>query len=413
MNVDVLVVGGGPAGLSAAFSASKNGAKVALIERENRLGGILNQCIHNGFGLHYFKEELTGPEYAYRWAQKLAETKVKVFLGSVVCDIQKVAEKQLLVTTENQKGFQTICAKSVILCMGCREKPAGAIQLCGTRPAGIFSAGEAQKMLNYYGKLVGKEVVILGSGDVGLIMARRLTCEGAKVVGVYEIMPKCGGLARNVSQCLNDFDIPLHLSTSIVSVLGKKRVEGVIVAPVNPDFSFDYSKKQTVKCDTVLLSIGLVPEVELVQHFNLQMMPATNSFVVNEYYQTSVPEIFACGNVMHVNDLVDNVTNEGLHAGECASTFANGKLETQNPIEIKHDEHIKYTVPKYVYKGDGQVSISFRVDKEYRKVMIVAESGGERISVSPHPVVRAGEMEQLKLDKSKIKDDLVIKMEVL
>ena len=413
METDVVVIGGGPAGIAAAYNASKNGAKVVLVEREDRLGGILNQCIHNGFGLHYFKEELTGPEYAFRWIKKLKETKVKIVLSTVVCDIVKLGEKQMQIVIENQKGINTINAKAVVCCMGCREKPAGAINLCGERPAGVFLAGEAQKIINTQGKLVGRNVVILGSGDVGLIMARRLTCEGANVVGVYEIMPKCGGLARNVSQCLLDFAIPLYLSTSVVKVVGKNRVEGVYVAPVNPDFSFNLKKQEFVECDTLLLSVGLIPENELLSDFNLEMSPTTNSAVVNENLQTSVPEIFICGNVMHVNDLVDNVTQEGLHAGECAAKFVCGEISSGSRIKIEHDQHIKYTVPSYCFKGDGTLSISFRVDKEYRKVMIVAESGGERISSSPHPVVRAGEMEILKLDKSKIKDDLKIKLEVL
>ena len=413
MKTDVCVIGGGPAGLGAVKSACENGAKVVLLEREYRLGGILNQCIHNGFGLHYFGEELTGPEFAQRLANDVVNSKAKIFLNSTVSKVEKKADKKMIVTAESPEGVLQIEAKCVVFSAGCREKPAAGINLCGTRPAGIFTAGAAQKLVNIHGKMVGKNIVILGSGDVGLIMARRLTCEGANVLGVYEIMPNCGGLARNVAQCIKDFNIPLHLSTSIVEVVGKKRVEGVYVAPVKPDFSFDLSKKEFIKCDTLLLSVGLLPETDLLNDFNLERSPVTNSYAVNEYYQTSVPEIFICGNVMHVNDLVDNVTNEGIHAGKCASQFAKGGVPCENKIEITHDSHIKYTVPKYVYRGSGELKISFRVDKEYRRVMVKAKSGGEVISQTPHPVVRAGEMEQIKLDKSKIKDDLEILLEVI
>lgn len=384
-----------------------------LVEREDRLGGILNQCVHNGFGLHYFGEELTGPEYAHKWIEKLKDCNVKVLLSSAVCDIKKLADKHMQVEVESQNGLEDIDCKAVVLAMGCRERSGSAINLCGTRPAGVYLAGQAQKIVNIYGKMVGKNVVILGSGDVGLIMARRLTCEGANVLGVYEIMPNCGGLARNVSQCLNDFNIPLHLSTSVVKVEGKKRVEGVWVAPVKSDFSFDLDKKEFIKCDTLLLSVGLIPENDLINEFNLEMSKITGSAVVNEYLQTSVPEIFICGNVMHVNDLVDNVSNEGILAGKCCANFVQDKLVTNEKIIIEHDNHIKYTMPTYVFKTEGKLSVSFRVDKEYRKVRIVAESGNEIISQSPHPVVRAGEMEKIVIDKSKIKNDLKIRLEVL
>jgi len=411
MKSDIVVLGGGPAGLAAAYGASKQGASVTLIERNYRLGGILNQCIHNGFGLHYFGEEYTGPEYAQKWIEKLSECSVNIMLNSLVDKIEKISDKHLRVWFKNEKGLDSIDCKAMVLSMGCRERPAGAINLCGTRPAGVFSAGEAQKLVNIHGKMVGKKIVILGSGDVGLIMARRMTCEGAEVLGVYEVMPNCGGLARNVAQCLNDFNIPLYLSTSIVRVEGKKRVTGVWVAPVKPDFSFEMDKQKYIECDTVLLSVGLIPENDLVADFGLEMSKVTGSAVVNEFYQTSMPELFICGNVMHVNDLVDNVSNEGVLAGASAGRFVKKGLPENQKIEIIHDSRIRYTVPTYVYKNDEpEIMLLFRVDKEYRKIMLIIKSGGEEIQKIPRPVVRAGEMEIVKIAKAKIKGDLSIEM---
>lgn len=412
MKVDVAIIGGGPAGIASAISASKEGAKVALIEREYRLGGILNQCIHNGFGLHYFGAELTGPEYARKFAEMLDKCKkVKVKCNSSVTDITKNSDGNFEIKIVSPDGLQYLTAKSVVLTMGCRERPAGAIDLGGNRVAGIFSAGAAQAIVNLQGKMIGKNVVIQGSGDIGLIMARRLTCEGANVLGVYEIMPNCGGLARNVTQCLLDFNIPLHLSTTITKVIGKKRVQGVMVAPVT-NGKPDYSQEKLVKCDTLLLSVGLIPEVELVDKFNLEKLRATNSFAVDEHLQTSEDGLFVAGNVLHVNDLVDNVSHEGEHAGTSAALYALGKLTRGKPIEIKHDEHIKYTAPKYFYNDKhGELSIAFRVDKEYRRVAIYALSDGEVISKRPAPVLTAGEMQTLKIDKSKIKEGLTLSID--
>ncbi len=412
MNFDIVVVGGGPAGMAAAYSASEKGSKVLIVEREAKLGGILNQCIHNGFGLHYLGEELTGPEYADVWQKKLLKTKAKVLLSSVVTKIERLGDRNVVVHIKNSEGVSKIKTKAVVFSMGCREKPGSAINLCGTRPAGVFAAGEAQKLVNVHGKLVGKKVVILGSGDIGLIMARRMTCEGAKVVGVYEIMPKCGGLARNVAQCLNDFNIPLFLSTSIVKIVGDKRVSGVVVAPVNPDFSFDLTKQKLVKCDTVLLSVGLLPEIDVLNEFNLERSNVTNSVVVNQFYQTKIPEFFVCGNVLHVNDLVDNVTVESLEAGVCAANFAKTGKTTKKPIEVKLDKNIRYTSMKYVYKNTGSVTLCFRVSDEFKNAKIVAKSGEEIVASVFKPVVRAGQIEKIVVDTSKLKNDLNLCLEV-
>lgn len=411
MKTDVVVVGGGPAGMAAAYEAKKNGAKVIIVEREYRLGGILNQCIHNGFGLHFLGEELTGPEYANYWVQKINEAKIKTILNSVVLSVEKKQEKDVLVTIENEEGIKKINAKAVIFANGCREKPGPAINLCGDRPAGIFSAGEAQKIVNVHGKMVGKKVVILGSGDIGLIMARRMTCEGATVLGVYEIMPTCGGLARNVTQCLNDFNIPLYLSQSIVKVCGDQRLTGVWVAPVNPDFSFNLKKQKFVECDTLLLSVGLLPETELLSGKNLEESKITNSYVVNEFYQTTEKEFFVCGNVLHVNDLVDNVTREGMKAGECAAKFVLKGLPVKNKIKVEFDKSIRYVSKNYVYKNKEKTSIFFRVSKEMKKVFINAYSDGEKIASTFKPVVRPGTIEEIVIDKQKLGKDLILKVE--
>lgn len=410
---DVAIIGGGPAGLASAISACEQGAKVVLIEQQNRLGGILNQCIHNGFGLHYFGVELTGPEYAKKWEDKFNEHNTEVKLNTMVVGL-KQSGLGIEINTISPKGAETIKTKTVVFAMGCRERPCGAINLCGTRPAGVFSAGQAQKFVNIYGKMVGKDVVILGSGDIGLIMARRLTCEGANVLGVYEIMPKSGGLARNVAQCLNDFNIPLHLSTTVVAVEGKERVTGVWVAPVDENLTPILDKKQFIKCDTLLLSVGLIPEVELFSNFNLETCPATGSVSVNDYFQTSCPNLFICGNVLHVNDLADNVSNEGLSAGKYAALFAKNKLPKSNIIEIQHSCHIKYTVPKYIHTSSENdiCTIAFRVGKEFKRAKIVATSNGKVISQKPSPAVTAGEMQLLKINKSLINGDLKIDIEV-
>ncbi len=404
MKTDVVIVGGGPGGMAGAYGVAQTGANCVILERDERLGGILNQCIHNGFGLHKFNEELTGPEYARRWIDMISKNpKISVKLGCFVDSIVRTETGYLVTALCGEDLLECEC-KAVLLTLGCRERPAGAIMLCGSRPSGIYTAGCAQRLINIDGKSVGKKVVILGSGDIGLIMARRLTCEGAEVVGVYEIMSQSGGLARNITQCLNDFDIPLHLSTTVTRVVGKERLQGVYVAPVNEKLQPILELEKFVECDTLLLSVGLQPETEIASDLGLEWCGATNSYAVDEYYMTASDGLFMAGNVLHVNDLVDNVSREGESAGLSAGEFALGKLPINAPkIEIEHDEHIKYTAPKYIHDtGVGLAQVSFRVNKNYKRVIIKAISGGAEISRKPCPAVTSGEMQTISIDKSKI-----------
>lgn len=412
--IDVLIVGGGPCGLASVVGASNSGAKVIVLERASRVGGILNQCIHNGFGLHLFNEELTGPEYAERWKERVNNCKNIQVITDAFCEEIIKTDTGYYVCASSEAGLLEFEAKAVVLAMGCREKPAGAILLAGDRPAGVFTAGCAQRLINIDGEKIGKRVVILGSGDIGLIMARRLVCEGAEVVGIYEIMPQSGGLARNITQCVRDFDIPLHLSTTVTRVVGQKRVEGVFVAPVNERLQPVKELEKFVPCDTLLLSVGLLPDNEIVSSLGLEWSNVTNSYAVDEYFQTSSIGLFCAGNVLHVNDLVDNVSSEGESAGKFAGIFAKTGLNMSKKIEITHDEHIKYTAPKYLYDtGEGETKISFRVDKNYKQIVISAISGGQEISKRPSPAVTAGEMQTLIIDKSKIIHDLHLKITIL
>lgn len=413
---NVAIIGGGPCGLAAAFGVAKTGVDCLILERDDRLGGILNQCIHNGFGVHRFDAELTGPEYARRWIDMIRDNPhITYQLNSFVNSVTKV-DTGFVVEVVSADGLTEVGCDAVILAQGCRERPAGAILLCGARPSGIFTAGCAQKLINIEGKKIGEKVAILGSGDIGLIMARRLTCEGAKVVGVYEIMPASGGLARNITQCLDDFEIPLHLSTTVTRVVGRDRLEGIFVAPVNEKLQPVRELEKFVESDTLLLSVGLQPENEMLYGLGLEWCPATSSFAVDEFYMSNIEGLFLAGNVLHVNDLVDNVSREGEAAGEAAGLFCLKKLAIDGPkIEIKFDEHIKYTAPKYIHDtGAGVASVSFRVNKNYRRVVIKAMSGGVEISRRPCPAVTAGEMQTITIDKSKITGGkLYLEIEVL
>lgn len=399
-NYDVVIIGGGPAGMGAAIECSKTGAKTLLIERDNRLGGILNQCIHNGFGLHYFKEELTGPEYANRFVELLKETNVDVMLNTFVT---KITDKKI--TIVNPDGASVIEPKAIVLAMGCREKTAGNIKLNGTRPVGIMTAGQAQKLVNFYGKMPGKKVVILGSGDIGLIMARRLTFAGAKVEMVLEIMPTSSGLARNITQCLDDFDIPIHYSTTITEVIGKDRVEAIKYAKVDDKLNPIESTTKTLDCDLVILSVGLTPENDIVS--NLKINTMTSGFVVNEYRECS-EGIFACGNVLQVHDLVDNVTAESITAGRNAGLYALGKLIRSKEYNVTPSDGVRYTVPNTYYEGDGKLEIFFRVTKKYKNAEIVVTTNSIEVAKKPVIALNPGEMTSIVVDKNNLKSDISV-----
>ena len=400
---DLVIVGGGPAGLAAAASAKDHGIdSILIIERDKELGGILNQCIHNGFGLHTFKEELTGPEYASRFIDMVLDRGIEYKLNTMVMDIS--ADKK--VTAMNREdGMFEVQAKAVILAMGCRERSRGALNIPGYRPAGIYSAGTAQRLVNMEGYMPGKEVVILGSGDIGLIMARRMTLEGAKVKVVAELMPYSGGLKRNIVQCLNDFDIPLKLSHTVVDIEGKNRVEAVTIAEVGPDRKPIPGTEERYTCDTLLLSCGLIPENELSKSAGVALNPVTSGPVVNDSLETNIDGIFACGNVLHVHDLVDYVSQEASAAGKNAANYIkNGEEKDAKIVEILPVDGVRYTVTKYIRPTeiDDTLTVRFRVGVVYKNCAIATYFDDQLISKRKRPVMAPGEMEQVILDKKKL-----------
>ena len=392
--IDLVIIGGGPAGMSAAVAAHEKGiTDILILERDVALGGILRQCIHNGFGLHRFGEELTGPEYAWRYEKQVLEKKIPYKLNTMVLDI---SPERVITATNTEEGVFQIQAKAIILAMGCRERPAGALALAGDRPSGIFSAGTAQKYVNMKGYLPGKNVVILGSGDIGLIMARRMTLEGAKVHAVCELMPYSGGLARNIEQCLNDFNIPLKLSHTVVRIHGKGRLEGVTIAKVDENRrpipeSFEY-----IPCDTLLLSVGLIPENELSKTADVTLDRITNGAVVDQDRQTSTEGIFACGNVLHVHDLVDYVSEEAEIAGASAAAYIRGESKNSIHIPLSTDGKIRYTVPQTITQ-EKELRVYFRVSDIFRNATIKVTDGETVVFSRKKQKLAPGEMESITL----------------
>ena len=395
--VDVLVVGAGPAGLAAAIAAKEDGIdNLLVIEREHNPGGILRQCIHNGFGLHRFKEELTGPEYAQRDIDKAAEMGIEIQTDTTVLDVD--GENHLVTCVSSAKGVEVIEAKAIILAMGCRERPRGALATPGTRCAGIYSAGTAQKFVNLLGYMPGKRCVILGSGDIGLIMARRMTLQGAKVLACVELMPFSSGLNRNIVQCLNDYDIPLYLSHTVVDIKGKERLTGVTVAKVDENRQPIPGSEIEFDCDTLLLSVGLIPETELSEGAGVKLSPLTSGAEVDDVLQTNLPGIFACGNVLHVHDLVDHVSNESFKAGHAAAAYVRGELAKAETIKVVDGDGVRGTVPQFIRKGVNEgVDLMFRPSGVFRNATCVVKCGEREIARKKAMIFTPGEMAVVKL----------------
>ena len=413
VNHDIVIVGGGPAGMAAAVAAYDAGCKdVVILDREPQIGGILMQCIHNGFGLHKLGKELTGPEYAAVYEEKVRQRNIQVYAETTVTAVSP----DKVVTAQNRQGILKIQAKAVILAMGCRERSRGALNICGSRPAGVYSAGTAQKLVNCMGYQVGKKVVILGSGDIGLIMARRMSYEGAKVEAVCEVMPYSGGLTRNIVQCLEDFGIPLYLSTTVVQIHGKERLEGVTIAQVDERRQPIEETKRYIPCDTLLLSVGLIPENELTRAAGIPIDPITNGALVDENCQTKIPGIFACGNVLQVHDLVDYVSEEAERAGLGAVKFVNGMNREETAIETKPGYGVRYVLPQTITSKEEDVSLFLRVTQPFGKVKFSVTDGNQVLAVAKKLKAAPGEMEKITVKASALENvtgPITVSLEVL
>jgi NADPH-dependent 2,4-dienoyl-CoA reductase/sulfur reductase-like enzyme len=397
INRKLVIIGGGPAGLAAAVAAYDKGERdILILERESVLGGILNQCIHNGFGLHTFKEELTGPEYAGRFIQQVLERNIEYKLDTTVIGVK---DDKTITAVNEKDGLLKIKADAIILACGCRERPRGAINIAGCRAAGIFSAGTAQKLVNIDGYLPGKECVILGSGDIGLIMARRMTFEGAKVKACVELMPYSSGLNRNIVQCLNDFNIPLKFSHTVVDIKGEGRVSSVVIAEVDERLQPKMETCEEIKCDTLLLSVGLLPENELASGANVKLSPITGGAIVNDQMMTNIDGVFSCGNVLHVHDLVDFVSAEASHAGECAVAYLNGAKASEEVVKVNAINGIRYVVPQLINKDNNfeALGLKMRVGNVFKNVEIRVSVDGEKIFGKKKQIVTPGEMETVNL----------------
>ena len=410
---DIVIIGGGPAGMAAAVAAYDAGCTdVVILDREPQLGGILMQCIHNGFGLHKLGRELTGPEYAAVYAEMVAQRNIKVYTETMVTSLSP----EKIITAQNRDGILKLQAKAVILAMGCRERSRGALNICGSRPAGVYSAGTAQKFVNCMGYQIGKRVVILGSGDIGLIMARRMSLEGATVEAVCEVMPYSGGLTRNIVQCLEDFGIPLYLSTTVVQIHGEKRLEGVTIAQVDERRNPIESTKRYIPCDTLLLSVGLIPENELTRSAGIPIDPVTNGAMVDENCQTEIPGIFACGNVLHVHDLVDYVSGEAERAGNGAVKYIRKSLNSSLSIPTAAGNGIRYILPQKIHTTQENIDLFLRVTQPFGKVKFIVSDGDKIIATAKRLKAAPGEMEKITLRAENLQNitgPITVSLEVL